>query len=159
MSSTAQIPDASRVYEHDYYAWAREQALALRERQIELLDFAHLAEEVDALADRDRRELRSRLMRILVHLLKWRFQAARRSRSWAATLDVQRTEIETLLESSPSLRGELPALIARAFTSAQRVAGREMRLERDEWTCRFPVECPWSVEQILDVEFYPHAPK
>jgi hypothetical protein len=159
MSSTAQIPDASRVYDHDYYAWAREQASALRERQIELLDFEHLAEEVDALADRDRRELRSRLMRILVHLLKWQFQASRRSRSWENTLDLQRTEIDGLLKSSPSLRRELPALITDAYAYAQRVAGREMRLDRDEWLRRFPVECPWSVEQILNVEFYPPAPK
>jgi hypothetical protein len=159
MSGTGQTSDDSRRYAQDYYAWAREQACALRERHIELIDFEHLAEEVEDLAKRERRELRSRLMRRLAHLLKCQFQVARRSRSWDATLFVNRTEIETLLEDSPTLRRELPELIDRAYASAQRVACKEMRMERDEAARVFPATCPWSVEQIIDLEFYPDQPK
>jgi hypothetical protein len=145
------------AYDADYYKWANEQAAALRARHYELLDFEHLAEEVEGLARSDSRELRSRLMRVLVHLLKCQFQPARPSRSWEVTLIEQRTEIETVLQASPSLRGELPQMIERAYASAQRIAAKEMRLE--QWSERFPPTCPWSVEQILDADFYPASSK
>lgn len=159
MSASANTADNVSCYAQDYYAWAREQAIALRERQIELIDFDHLAEEVEDLAKREQRELRNRLMRVLVHLLKWRFQVSRRSRSGDASLVVQRTEIDGLLADSPTLRHGLQEMTERAYAPAWQIAGKEMRLERDEWTRLLPAECPWSVEQILDVEFYPQAPK
>jgi len=158
-SSIGRALNESRLYERDYYAWALEQAFALRERHVELLDFEHLAKEVEDLGKRERRELRSRLMRILAHLLKSQFQAARRSHSWEATLFVQRTEIEALLEDSPTLVREVPQMIERAYARAQRVAGKEMRIDRAEGVRLFPVKCPWSTEQILDVEFDPKLPK
>ena len=144
-------------YDADFYEWAKEQAAALRARHYELLDFENLAEEVEGLARSDWRELRSRLMRVLVHLLKCQFQPSRRSRSWEATLIEQRTEIETVLQASPSLRDELSQMIERAYASAQRIAAKEMGL--DEWTERFPRECPWNVAQVLDADFYPAPPK
>ena len=153
MSNRSGSNGSAARYDADYYEWANQQATALRARDFELLDFEHLAEEVEGLAKSDRRELRNRLMRVLVHLLKYQFQADRRSRSWEATLFVQRTAIDAVLEDSPSLHQELPQLIERAYAVAARAAAQEMRLER--WTERFPRECPWSVEQILDADFYP----
>ena len=40
-----------------------------------------------------------------------------------------------------------------------RVAGKEMRLKRDQWQSLFPAQCPWSAEQILDEDFYPKPQK
>ncbi len=157
MSNLTPTNGKAAAYDADYYKWANEQAAALRARHYELLDFENLAEEVEGLARRDRRELRNRLIRVLAHLLKCEFQAARRSRSWEATLVVQRTAIEEILEDSPSLRREAPQLIERAYASAQRIAAKEMRL--DQWSERFPPTCPWSVEQILDADFYPALSK
>ena len=98
MSNLTPANGKAAAYDADYYKWANEQAAALRARHYELLDFENLAEEVEGLARSDWRELRSRLMRVLVHLLKCEFQAARRSRSWEATLVVQRSEIEDRFE-------------------------------------------------------------
>ncbi len=145
------------AYEADFYAWSMGQAAALRARDLESLDFENLAEEVEGLGRSDRRELRNRLIRVLEHLLKCQFQPARHSRSWEKTLIVQRTNIAALVEDSPSLRRELPQMIERAYTSAQRIAAKEMRLE--QWSERFPATCPWSVEQILDADFYPAPSK
>ena len=157
MPNLAPANGKTAAYDADYYKWANEQASALRARHYELLDFANLAEEVEGLARSDWREVRSRLMRVLVHLLKCQFQPSRRSRSWEVTLIEQRTEIETVLQASPSLRGELPQAIERAYASAQRIAAKEMHLE--QWAERFPPKCPWNVEQILDADFYPAPSK
>ena len=49
------------LYERDYYTWVVEQARALKQRRIEMLDWQNLAEEVEDLGRSEKRELRSRL--------------------------------------------------------------------------------------------------
>lgn len=159
MSKVVQFPAQMPLYRQDYYAWAREQARALQERRFEALDFEHLAEEVEDLAKSERRELRSRLKQVLVHLLKCQFQSGRPSGSWEGTLASQRTEIAALFHDSPSLERELPEIVEQAYSLALRVAGKEMRLKRDQWQSLFPAQCPWSAEQILDEDFYPKPQK
>ena len=92
-------------------------------------------------------------------LLKCRFQAARRSRSWETTLISQRVQIAALLDDSPSLRIELPESVERAYSLALRLAGKEMGMTREQWERLFPARCPWSPKQILDEDFYPAARK
>jgi hypothetical protein len=57
-------------YEADFFAWTQEQARLLRGRDARGLDWENLAEEIDSMGRRDRRELESRLRLILHHLLK-----------------------------------------------------------------------------------------
>jgi hypothetical protein len=159
MSNVVRVPEQTPLYRRDYYAWALEQARALQERRFEALDLAHLAEEVEDLAKGERRELRSRLKQVLVHLLKCQFQSGRRSRSWEGTLASERTEIAALFHDSPSLERELPEIVEQAYSLALRVAGKEMRLKRDQWQSLFPAQCPWSAGQILDEDFYPEPRK
>jgi uncharacterized protein DUF29 len=159
MSKVVQFPEQTPLYSRDYYAWACEQARALRERCFEALDFEHLSQEVEDLAKSERRQLQSRLMRVLAHLLKCQFQSGRRSPSWEGTLASQRTEIAALFHDSPSLERELPEIVEQAYSLALRVAGKEMRLKRDQWQSLYPVQCPWSAEQILDEDFYPEPQK
>ena len=159
MHTVAQFGEDSSLYGRDYYSWALEQSSALRERRFYALDMDHLAEEVEGLAKSERRELRNRLMRVLAHLLKCRFQPARRSRSWETTLVSQRVQIAALFNDSPSLRGDLPQTIDQAYALAVRLAGKEMGMKREQWERLFPARCPWSPKQILDEDFYPAARK
>jgi len=48
-----------RDYEADFFAWTRAQADLLRRGQLDRLDLAHLAQEIEDMGKRDRRELRS----------------------------------------------------------------------------------------------------
>jgi Domain of unknown function DUF29 len=78
---------AGRVgYEEDFFAWTQEQAELLRAREQRGLDWDNLAEEIDSMGRRERRELESRLRLILHHLLKWQAQPGLRGRSWQSTL-------------------------------------------------------------------------
>jgi hypothetical protein len=56
-----------------------------------------------------RKELKSRLRVLLMHLPKRRAQPAGRGQSWRSTIITQRREIALLLEQDPSLRGLLEA--------------------------------------------------
>ncbi len=140
------------LYERDYYNWTLEQARALKERRIEMLDWQNLAEDVEDLGRCEKRELRSRLEVLLAHLLKWRFQPKRRSRSWKATIAVQRVNLQRHLRDNPGLKPFVPDLLAEAFTTARiEVAGRLSAAEESQ----LPTSCPWSFEQVMDETFKP----
>lgn len=62
-----------------------------------------IEELIDALSRADRRALRSHIIRLMQHIIKWRLQPENRSRSWAATIRNARSEIANLQEDTPSL--------------------------------------------------------
>jgi hypothetical protein len=143
------------AYEEDFAQWSLQQAALLRRRASgELMndaavDWENIAEEIESLGRHDRREVHSRLARLLHHLLKWRFQPEYQSRSWKSTIALQRREIEKLLEQSPSLRPFSAAILASAYADGLRDAQEETGVYR------LPAECPWLIEQVLDGEFWP----
>lgn len=55
------------LYETDLYAWAIRNAQLLRERCADELDFEHLAEEIESVGAREKRELQSRLEVLIAH--------------------------------------------------------------------------------------------
>ena len=61
-------------YEQDIVAWANEQATFVRNKQFDLLDLEHIAEEIEDVGKSEQRELASRMAVLLCHLLKWKYQ-------------------------------------------------------------------------------------
>jgi hypothetical protein len=138
-------------YETDYARWCAEQGALLRAGEVAALDLENLAEEIESLGRSDKREIRSRLQELLLHLLKWHFQPGKRKGGWRATIIEQRDELKQLLEESPSLRS-LPSLaLARQYLIARAKAADETDLAE----ALFPRDCPYSVEDILDGGFFP----
>jgi hypothetical protein len=143
------------LYETDFSAWALQQAHLLRTEELEKLDLPNLIEELEAMSVRDRRELTSRLMVLLMHLLKWRYQPTphgrTQPRSWLNTITVQRHKIELILDDSPSLRRELEERVSYAYPRARLQASRETGLP----LANFPSISPYTVVQLLDDAFLP----
>jgi Domain of unknown function DUF29 len=143
------------LYDEDFYAWTQEQAALLRAKKWRELDYGNLAEELEALGKRDRRELEHRLEVLVMHLLKWRYQPERRDRSrgWRSTIREQRRRLTRLLRDSPSLRSEVPALLDDGYPHACGKALDETRLPPET----FPPTCPWTAAQVLDDAFWPEG--
>jgi Domain of unknown function DUF29 len=143
------------LYDEDFYAWTQEQAALLRAKKWRELDYGNLAEELEALGKRDRRELEHRLEVLVMHLLKWHYQPERRDRSrgWRSTIREQRRRLTRLLRDSPSLRSEVPALLDDGYPHACGKALDETRLPPET----FPPTCPWTAVQVLDDAFWPEA--
>ena len=139
------------LYNTDFHAWTREQAALLKSGRLAEIDMNHLIEEIESMGKNERRELKSRLVILIMHLLKWQIQPERQSNSWRATIEAQRYLIAELLEDSPSLKGELKEFISTAYPKAKRLAILETGLIRDS----FPSECPFSIDDILREGFYP----
>ncbi|MBI3959993.1 MAG: DUF29 domain-containing protein [Chloroflexi bacterium] len=141
----------AEVYVQDFHRWLTANVEMIRWGKLSDIDAEHIAEELEAMSKRERREVISRLTVLLAHLLKWEFQPAHRSRSWRNTLTVQRGELSDLLEDSPSLRSELEQYIDRAYARACLLAEDETSLEASA----FPSQCPYALEAILDPAFLP----
>lgn len=141
----------SCLYERDFYAWAVEQAGLLRSGELGRADIEHIAEEIESMGKAEKRELVSRLTVLLLHLLKWRFQPAGRGNSWRLSIANSRDEVVDHLDDNPSLK----SLLAHALVSAYRYARRKASVETNLSEETFPVDCPWSFEQIMDAEFWP----
>jgi hypothetical protein len=91
---------------------------------------AGLQELIESLARSDKRALKSHLIRLMTHVLKWRTQPERRSRSWRATIRNARREIAGIQEDTPSLnRAVIEALWVSCLEAAQEEAAADMDQE------------------------------
>ena len=148
-------PDWSHVdlrqdYDIDVYSWIASQIKVLRNGNLAQLDVDNLIEELDALARRDKRELESRLEKLLAHLLKWYCQPSGRSGSWRGTVRENCRRIDRLLAESPSLRKQLDPQWkdppGEAVTGAYREARVQAAIETGLAEAEFPEALPWSAE-------------
>lgn len=142
---------AKTEYDRDFYAWTLHSAELLRHRKFSELDIENMAEEIESMGRRDKRELINRLAVLMAHLLKWTFQPGMRCNSWRCTIKEQRIKVRKLLEESPSLKHELSLKVEEAYEEAVVIAASETGL--DEST--FPTEFPFTFEQCLDSQFLP----
>ena len=142
--ATAEALDLSVLYECDETAWLEAMsALAASKRYAEM-DYTHLSEYLADMAKRDRREVYSRLVVLLSHLLKWEHQPERRSGTWRGTIREQRRELRQLLESG-TLRNHAEAVLPDAYAEARRQAADETELSLDV----FPVEDARDLDELL----------
>ena len=139
------------LYDTDFYAWTTQQAALLRNGKVQELDLANLAEEIESLGNRQRKEVRSRLRRLVMHLLKWRYQPTHRSRSWRRTIRTQRLEIADDVGDGGTLHQQVPELLKQAYPGARTLATDDTGLP----LATFPDVCPWTHKQVLDEDFWP----
>ena len=142
---------ARHGYEDDYVGWLNEQAALLRAGELDALDRENIAEELESLGRSDRRALSSHLEVVMLHMLKMHMQPALRTRSWKLSLNASRKAVEDILEDSPSLRRQLPALMTRHYKRAMDRAVDETMLAE----AAFPKTPPFSLDQVLGEEVFP----
>ncbi len=86
-----------------------------------------------AMANAERRALNSQLIRLMTHVLKWRYQPDRRSTSWVRTIVNARQEIQSLQEYIPSFSREyIETVWQRNLEAATAEAKAEMNLSRND---------------------------
>ena len=133
----------------DYHAWAFEQADYLRKGRFDLLDLPNVIDEIEAVGRSEFRSFKSNIEIVLVHLLKWDYQTAKRGLSWENSIGEHRDRIRDDLEDSASMERKRDEAVAAAYRLARRKASRETRLP----VKTFPEACPYSWEQIMDAPY------
>jgi len=146
-------------YDRDFDAWIQQHIALLKQGKVNEIDVEHLIEELENISKSDRREIFSHFKILIAHLLKWQFQLKQlterwqefKGNSWQQSITEQRSQIIDQLEQSPSLKRQLPESIMKAYPKAVELAMKETGLSKST----FPNNCPYTVEQLLDDEFYP----
>jgi hypothetical protein len=142
--ATASIAE---LYEADETGWLETMSRLIHQGRHAELDYAHLGEYLADMAQRDKREVESRLAILMAHLLKWTHQPKRRSGRWRATIVVQGQELASLLESGV-LKNHAAAVLDQAYARAVRQAAAETKLPAKS----FPSRCPFTLDQLVSEE-------
>jgi Domain of unknown function DUF29 len=146
-------PMTNPSYDTDFYAWTQAQAQALQAKDWPALDVEHLAEEIESLGINAEHAITRQLQRLLLHCLKWRYQPTHRTPSWRRSVRQARDTIADRIERSHSLRDYPLQRLPLAYRRARRDAADDTGLP----LATFPELCPWSIEQVLDDDFWPEV--
>jgi hypothetical protein len=142
----------SARYDTDFYTWTQMQAEALRHKEWAALDVDHLAEEIADVGQSIEHAIESHLERLLLHLLKWRYDPAPEPRrGWRLTIRHARREIHKYLRRNPGLQHYPARYLAEAYAVAREDAPDETELPSET----FPEACPWSIDLILSPDYFP----
>lgn len=141
----------NKTYLVDFNSWIHQTVQLLRQRQWHEVDVEHLIEEIEELGKSERRAIASQLTRLLLHLLKWQYQPQRRSDSWLDSITDARTQIELVIEDSPSLKNYPLEKLKESYQRARHQTSKQTNIQISV----FPEDCPYLLEQILDEDWLP----
>ncbi|MEO0887955.1 MAG: DUF29 domain-containing protein, partial [Cyanobacteria bacterium J06648_10] len=113
----------------------------------------NLMEEIASLGRDDKRRLETDLAVVLRHLLKWQYKPDHRNCTWELNIVEHRRRILENLETSPSLKAFMVRELPESYVDSVGQASIETGLPKD----KFPTNCPYTVEQILDEDFLPEV--
>jgi hypothetical protein len=141
----------SQLYDRDLALWYAKTVAQLKAGDLASVDLAHLIEEIEGLAARDRRELKTRLKVLVAHLLKRIYVPLPENyRGWENTIDEQREQLQDLLDQSPSLQIYFDEVFEESWQRALK------QVQGDYATVDFPVAWPMDrgSKAILTAEFW-----
>ena len=143
---------ATSLYDEDLCLWSEMTAKLLEQKRFDEIDLEHLAEELHDVGKSERRTLRSQLERVMLHLLKWKYQPIMRT-SWRCSIQKGRRRIDQTVSDSPSLTRLVSDMIEQGYPYSREAAIAETGLP----AMMFPKECPFELNEILDYRFFPRA--
>ncbi|MFM7367811.1 MAG: DUF29 domain-containing protein, partial [Sphaerospermopsis kisseleviana] len=126
----------------------------LSEGKLEQLDIENLIEEIDSIGRREKKELKTRLIVLIEHLLKlqyWTEEKDYNARFWRNTVVEQRRQIAYSLADSPSLKSILNDVFLECYQDARNDTLRKYELPSE----LFPEDSPFSLLDILNADFLP----
>jgi hypothetical protein len=138
-------------HDEDFYGWAMANATLLKQKKYQEVDMDMIIEELEEMGRSNKHALISRLAQLVFHLLKWQYQPDFRGRSWEGSIEGQREEIGLLLQDSPSLKNKIDECFPVAYKKSKSLIKQETPIDLK----LLPTECPYTLDQIMDDEFYP----
>ena len=141
----------SLLYEQDILLWVEDTVAKLKARDFENIDIENLIEEVESLGISQKKELISRLIVILEHLLKRLYvNSPYHFNGWERTVRTQRNDLQVLIKQVPSLKNRWDL----SFDDAWEIALKTVCEEYPQ--VDFPTEWQYSKEMdaMLNERFW-----
>lgn len=141
------------LYEKDIHLWFIENANLLKQNKLDLVDVAHIAEELESMGRAECDKLEILFTILFLHLLKLKYQSFYEVgiRSWKLSVKEHRRRIQRHLARNPSLKGHMKEIIQAAYEDSRLEAARETGLKEEI----FPKKMPFTIEQALKEEWFP----
>ena len=143
--------ETQSLYEQDTLLWIEDTVTKLKAHDFANIDLENLIEEIDELGKSQKKELKSRLLVLLEHLLKRLYvDSPNDFRGWEITIREQRQQIEIEIDDSPSLK----TLWQEVFDKVWPMALKGVR--KDYPRTFFPDCWPFlqDLESILERDFW-----
>ena len=135
------------LYDRDFALWIDETTKKLKSGDFSQVDLENLIEEVEALGKRDRKTLKSHLRTLFEHALKRAYVVnfPECYRGWEVTINRTLSDIEDILDDSPSLRNFVKDNYLKCYKKA-------MENVQIEYDVDFPEVFPFSddMDKLLD---------
>ena len=134
-----------------HYTLAKELKFSLQEGDMEDA-MEGLDELIDSMSKIAIREMRSHLVIIMIHILKWKHQPQKRSWSWKISISNARDEIEEVQEETPSVTKKIiESEWDKVFIKATRQSADEMKLDDNEKRKYNPELLTW--QEVFEKEY------
>lgn len=148
LSSTT---DTANLYERDYYLWLSHTAQLIKEGRFLELDAANLTEEIEDMGRSEKRAIKSNLVVVLLHLLKYKYQPEKRSNSWKSSIREHRRRLRNDFKISPSLKRYFEEVFGECYQDGREQAADETGLPLDT----FPEKSPFTPTEVLNSDYLP----
>ncbi len=138
------------LYEIDDYLWIQETVKLLREKKFDELDLENLIEELDDLGSEKRHKVVSLLDQIIRHLLLleyWTAEYHHNYRHWQSEVISFRIQINRRMTTN--FHNYLAENLSIIYEKACKYVKVKSGLDT------FPQECPYTIEQLLDEDWFP----
>ena len=139
------------LYDRDYHLWLEKTVQILQDRNFKDLDIFNLIEEIKDMGISEKKAIKSNLKILLWHLLKYKYQPEKRSRSWLSTIFEHRDRLDDDFADSPSLKRYFDEVFESCYQKARKQASIETGLPLET----FPINCPFKGEEVLDMDYLP----
>ena len=146
------ITDLKKIYEIDDAQWLEETVELLRNRKFIELDLDNLIEELEDLGKEKRNSVASLLEQIIRHLLLlqyWDTESQYNDIHWQGEIYTFRIQLKRKL--TINLRNYLESELDDIYKDALGFVRIKTRN-----SVSFPSECPYSLAQLLDIDFLSH---
>lgn len=141
----------AQLYDRDIdeNAWLEETADYVLSLGLPNLAATGLYDYLIEMGKSDKRALKSQVVRLIHHLLKFKYQSQKASGSWKSTCRDARNEIFDMLKDSPSLQS-----ILLQYLQSDEVYDRAKDNAEDETGVAMPDDNPFTPEQIMDRTYF-----
>ncbi|HEY9703654.1 MAG TPA: DUF29 domain-containing protein [Allocoleopsis sp.] len=151
MTTQLQSHSLKTLYDTDFHLWLESHINLLKNGKLHQLDLENLIEELESMGKNNKNSLKSNLVILLMHLLKYKYQKDKRSNSWKFTIREHRHRLQDSFTDSPSLRRYFNEVFNQSYQRSRQYASDETELP----LITFPLECPFTQSQVLDEDFLP----
>ncbi|WP_107671267.1 DUF29 domain-containing protein [Cyanothece sp. BG0011] len=147
--------DNKTLYELDFGEWIDQQVIALKNKDVSALDWSNLQEEIESLGVSDKRAINSLTRQLLIHLLLYAYWTINRDfylSGWKIEINNFRNDLSDFLDSKNYYQ-HFENNLDKNYNKALKQVN--LKAETANLTFNLPVKCPFTIEQILDDDWYP----